>query len=159
MNVDSYQVLLNYSFNLLTRKNYSEKEMRMRLARKGKKVNLCDIESAIQRVIDRLKEFNYINDDKILENFFEFRLNARPQGKYFFLNEMRRRGIPVKKAENEWGKRRVNEIDLAKKLLASKRKKYADFDVFTRKKKIATFLAGRGFSPETVWNVLDKIRS
>lgn len=159
MNVDSYQVLLNYSFRLLTRKNYSEAEMRTRLDRKGKKVLLSDLESAIPKVIARLKEFNYINDDKILENYFEFRLSSRPQGKYFFMNEMRRRGIPLDKATFEWEKRGINEVDLAQKLLSVKGKKYSGFDPFTRKKKIATFLAGRGFSPETVWNVLDKLRN
>ena len=133
--------------------------MRTRLDRKGKKVLLSDLESSIPKVIARLKEFNYINDDKILENFFEYRLKSKPQGRYFFLGEMRRRGIPVDKAAGEWEKRRINEVELANKLLLSKAKKYYAFDAFTRKKKIATFLAGRGFSPETVWNILDKLRT
>ena len=40
----------------------------------------------------------------------------------------------------------INEVDLAQKLLSVKGKKYSGFDPFVvRKKKIATFRAGRGF--------------
>ena len=155
MNVDSYQVLLNYSFRLLTRKNYSEAEMRTRLDRKGKKVLLSDLESAIPKVIARLKEFNYINDDKILENFFEYRLRSKPQGRFLFLGEMRRRGIAKEKAAAEWDKKQVDEQELAKDLIKKKERQFRGLDKYARKKKIATFLASRGFGADTIWGLMD----
>ncbi|MEK7523787.1 MAG: RecX family transcriptional regulator [Patescibacteria group bacterium] len=149
-----YQSLLNYSFWLLGRKAYTESELLTRLKRRGEKVKLPDLEQTVAQVMLRLTELNYINDDKILENYFEYRLAAKPVGRYFFLNEMRRRGISSKKAAAAWDKRRIEEKSLALALVESHNRQLAGLPLLKKKKKIASLLASRGFSSDVVWGIL-----
>ncbi len=159
MQKTTYQKLLDYSFRLLSRKNYTEAEVLERLLRRGKKFALENVKSAAKQVISRLCELGYVNDAKILENYFEYRLAARPQGKFAFIHEMRRRGIPFERARAEWEKRGVQEGELAVGLLERKKRLFAKLPTAARKKKIAQLLASRGFSPETVFGMLDNVAS
>lgn len=155
MERDSYKTLLNYSFWLLGRKAYTEAEIFERLNRRGLKVKLPQIQAAIKKVLERLRELKYLDDDKILENYFEYRLKSRPQGKFLFLHEMHRRGIPFEKARAEWEKRDIEEKPLALELLKKRERQLKGLPQVLRKKRIASLLASRGFSPETVWGILE----
>src|SRR3989338_10498351 len=106
---DSYDALLQYSFRLLSRKSYTRKEIDTKLTKRGEKYNLPAFEDAAKRVMARLTELNYLNDSAIITNHLEYRVKARPQGRYGFLFEMRRRGIDSKKAAAEWDKKRIDE--------------------------------------------------
>lgn len=157
MERDSYKVLLNYSFWLLGRKAYTEAEIFERLNRRGLKVKLPQVQAAIKKVVKRLRELKYLDDNKILENYFEYRLKSRPQGKFLFLHEMHRRGIPFENARAEWEKRDIEEKPLALELVKKRERQLNGLPQVLRKKRIASLLASRGFSPETVWGVLEKV--
>lgn len=158
MKKHSYQILLAYSFRLLGRKAYTESEIKEKLARRALKIKLADGEVAAKKVIERLKELNYINDDKILQDYFEYRLNSRPQGKFKFLHEMHRRGILWERAAKEWDSRAICEEPLALSLIEKKSRRFKGLPQVLRKKKIASLLAGRGFAPDTIWSILDKVQ-
>lgn len=153
---EPYQVLLNYSFWLLGRKAYSKAEITKRMNRRAEKLKLLDADIAIQKVIKRLEEFNYVNDELILKNYFEYRLPSRPRGRYAFLNEMRRRGIPGEMAITAWDTRGIDEEPMALELVEKKKRQFRGkkLTVQDQKRKIAGFLAGRGFSSDVVWKVL-----
>lgn len=168
---DLYQSFLEYAFRLLARKSYSEAEMLVRLKRRVKKIQFRAslrgeapaeeteiFAKTIARVMARLGELKYLDDNKILENCFEYRLKIRPQGKYAFLQEMKKRGISVERARAEWEKRGIKEEELALDLLSSKRKQLgmSGLSTIARKKKIAAMLASRGFAPGVIWGILDK---
>lgn len=154
---DFYQSFLNYAFWLLGRKAYTEAEIHQRLKRRAAKLKIADAEKIIKKVLERLKELRYVDDEKVLENYFEYRLKTRPQGKFLFLREMRRRGISFEKAKEEWDKREIEEGPLARELIAKRERQLKGLPRILRKKRIASLLAGRGFSPETVWGILEKI--
>lgn len=156
MQKDSYQTLLNYAFRLLGMKAYTENEIERRLTRRGLKVKLAALHSAVIKVINRLKELKYLDDDKILENYFEYKLPAKPQGQFAFLHEMRKRGISIDIAKEAWSKRNIDEDELAQVLVNSRKAKFVGLSSLLRKKKIASLLASRGFSPDTVWRLLDR---
>lgn len=151
MQKDPYQTLLNYSFWLLGRKAYAEAELRKRLERRSKKLKLPDSEKIIKKVIERLQELQYVDDAKILENYFEYRLKNRPCGKFLFLHEMHRKGISLDTAKAAWEKSGVDEEALAHDLLERKKKKLDALPEVLRKKKIMQLLASRGFSPEIIY--------
>lgn len=153
---DPYKILLNYSFRLLSGKSYTESEISTKLKKRSEKVKLEDVPNLVAKVITRLKELNYLNDDQILSDYFEYRLRARPHGKFSFLHAMHRRGIGFETARAAWEKRGVEEAPLAIALLEQKKRKLEKLPDVLRKKKIAQLLASRGFSPETVWGILDK---
>lgn len=159
MQKDPYRLLLDYSFWLLGRKAYSEAEVRRKLKLRAKRAKLESADEAIAKVMARLLELKYIDDDKILENYFEYRLKAKPQGKYAFLVGMKRKGISVDRARAEWERRGVNEEEMARDLLSSKRRFFRSSKMApaVKKKKIAALLASRGFAPDTIWGILDKV--
>lgn len=151
---DPYRAMLNYAFWLLGRKQYSEEEMRLRMERRAKRVQVYDAGGLIKKVLTRIKELNYINDDKILENYFEYRLKTRPQGKYAFLIECARRGIDKEKAAAAWARARIDERALAQELLEKRSARLKKIDPKKRKQKLAQMLASRGFAPDTVFSAL-----
>lgn len=157
MKKDPYQSFLNYAFWLLGRKAYTEAEIGQRLKRRAAKLKIPDAEKLIKKVTERLKELHYVDDEKILENYFEYRLKTRPQGKFLFLHEMHRRGIPFVRARAEWERRNISEEPLARALLKSRERQLKNIPQVLRKKRMAGLLASRGFSPETVWGILEKI--
>lgn len=148
---NAYQLLMDYALRALGRKSHSEAELKKKLKRRMSK--LGGAPAHCERVIVRLKELGYLNDDQILQNYFEYRLIARPVGKFLFLQQMHRRGIPLEQARAEWDKRRIEERPLAKELVAKYQAKFAAMPMVARKKKIAALLASRGFSPDVVWDV------
>lgn len=155
MNDVSYQALLNYAFRLLATRNYTESEMLSRLDRRASKLHLKGKASATKQVVKRLRELQYLDDQKILADYFEYRLKSRPVGKFGFLHQMHRRGFSFERAKLEWEKRGVDEGMLAEALLEKKRKELDKLPEVLRKKKIMSLLARRGFSPDTTWRILD----
>jgi SOS response regulatory protein OraA/RecX len=153
---EPYQVLLNYSFWLLGRKAYSKAEITKRMSRRAEKLKLLDADAAIQKVIKRLEELNYVNDELILKNYFEYRLPYRPQGRYAFLNEMKRKGIPAEMATAVWNARDIDEEPMALELVEKKKRQLCGkkLTIQEKKRKIASYLAARGFKSEVVWKVL-----
>lgn len=151
---NDYQKLLDYSFWLLGRKAYTESELCKRLTLRAAKLKLEAVEASIKKVVARLKELKYLDDSKILENYFEFRLKSRPQGKFLFLHQMRRRGIPFDAAKLEWERRGIDEETLAREVLEKKRLAWTGLPAVLQKKKAAQFLASRGFAAETVWSII-----
>lgn len=156
MKQDSYQALLNYSFRLLGRKNYSEAEISRKFMQRGKKLKLSRLDAAVKKVIKRLRELKYLDDDRILNDYFEYRLKNRPVGKFLFLHEMHRRGIPFEQAKQEWEKRGIDEEPLALQLLESRKGQWGKEKIpaVLRKKKIIQLLTSRGFSPDIIWSLV-----
>lgn len=150
-------MLLSYALHLISRKNYTEAEITRKLLRRSEKLNLQNSKIAQKKVLKRLCELTYIDDTKILGDYFEYRLPARPQGKFAFLNELQRRGIPIENAKAEWEKRGIREESLAMALIKNKKMRFAKMPRVLQEKKIASLLANRGFSPETIWEILEKM--
>lgn len=154
---DTYQVLMNYAFRLLGRKSYSEAELNTRFFKRGKKLKLENLDKAIPQIIKRLKELDYVNDGKLIESYLDYKLHARPLGKFAYMIEMRRKGISAQAAGEAWDKRGIKEEELALNLLKNKAKRFQCLKPLVRKKKIAALLAGRGFNPEIIWRILEKV--
>ena len=155
MKNDFYQPLMDYAFRLLGGCAYSEEKLHQKLALRARKLKLDKPAPLLEKITARLKELNYLNDDRLLNDYFEYRLKNRPVGKFLFLHDMHRRGIPIKKARAEWEKRNMDELPLAKELLSQKGRQFEKLPPVLRKNKIVRFLASRGFSPETVWELAD----
>lgn len=159
MEKDFYQRFLNYAFWLLGRRAYSKKEITQKFKRKAKKMKLDEktAELLIEKVLHRLEELNYINDAKILENYFEYRLPNRHAGKFVFLNEMKRRGISLDEAKQVWDEKKIDEKTLAEEFIAGRIKRFAGLGTQTKKKRLAGLLARRGFQANVVWSVIEKL--
>lgn len=159
MEKDPYQLLMAYAFRLLSKKTYTEGEILKKFSSKGKRLKLSEDESAPagKKVLERLKELNYVNDEKFIDDYFEYRLNNKPQGKFGFVNEMKKRRISFEIARQQWEKRNIDEKSLAMRLVSKKLRILHKLPPPKKKKKIMAALASRGFSPDIVWEILGEL--
>ena len=67
---------MNRAFNLLSAKPRSIAEMRQRLLEKD-----WTNEEIVDSVLEKLKEYNYLNDAQYAENFAASNIRQKPQGK------------------------------------------------------------------------------
>ena len=146
-----YEVLIEYSLKLISRKRYTQKEMEKKL--KGKEFAKGD---DIQKVIARLKEYKYINDNDYANAFIQTRVRFAPRGKRLMALELRQKGIDKETVKQQIDECEINELDLAREVL--KRKQSALKKYFGQKKreKIFMILASKGFSFDTIYKVADE---
>lgn len=67
---------MNRAFNLLSAKPRSIAEMRQKLLEKD-----WTNAEIVEAVLEKLKEYNYLNDAQYAENFASFNIRQKPQGK------------------------------------------------------------------------------
>ncbi len=112
----------------------------------------------IDQIVARLKELNYINDRQVIINYLQFHLPMHPVGKWGFIHDMQKRGIPKDQALEEWDKADINERELIKEFLKSKERLFRSLTGMKQKQKVQRLLASRGFASDAIWSALDKIR-
>jgi len=140
-NDNNYKKVLSKTLNLLSKKNYSEHELR-------EKLNLYD-NQIVEKVITKLKESNLIDDKKYAENIVEKSLK-KGKGLYYIINILRKKGIDENiinqiKENFDFGQEYKVVQSLINKI---KRKKGY--------KSLFLFLKSRGFSTETINKLMEK---
>ena len=126
------------ALRLLSKKSYSEKELKEKLSQFDK--------IAVDGIIQRLKEDGFVDDKKLAEKIVEKSLE-RKKGLYYIIRALIRKKIPeeiIKQIKENFDFER--EYKIAEEL-AEKRKDKSVSSLFL-------FLKGKGFSP----NTLNKIR-
>ncbi len=118
--------LLNKAINFLSYRPRSEWEVRRKFNN--------------EELIKKLKELKLVDDEAFAKWYVEQRNTFRPKGRRMLEMELRRKGIKTK-VEND-----LSETELAKRALVKKK--------FLDKEKAIRFLAGRGFSWETIEDVI-----
>lgn len=148
---DPETTLKNYAFRLLARRDYSEREMRQKLGQKK-------IENTVlEKIIGRLLELNYLDDNKFTKQYLESKLAVSPQGRYLIRSKLVQKGIPENIFSKWWEEGKFDEQALAEKLLRQKRRLFSRLPEEKRKQKIMGLLASRGFAPNVIYDLLEKI--
>lgn len=143
---DDYQKCLKKAYDILAIRLNSEKELRQKLRKKFD-------ERTVTRVITRLRELKYVNDNRFIELWVEGRENSR--GSYLLKRELSQKGIDRDIVMKYFKKRGPEEDYLnACKLIA--RKKWEDLPAKERSKRVGALLARRGFDYATVKRVISK---
>lgn len=148
---------MDYALFMLGRKSYARSELKKRLEMRARKKKLEEAPAAIEKVLERLKELGYLDDEKLLKNYLEYTLPTKPQGKQAFVSTMMRRGIKSSQAIAAWSRAAIDEAPLLNEVLQKAIAKYEKEPHQKRKAKIAGLLMRRGFSPGLVWDALAKI--
>ncbi len=154
MEDDLYLKLLNNGFRFVSYRPRSEKETRDFLEKKLKRRKMY-APNVVDKVINRLYELGYLDDDKFVEWWINERATHRQKGKKVVLLELKAKGISRELLENATGFQ--SELEMAKKALTNKIKLYAKLSNLERKKKIYGFLGRRGFSGETIDHIIDEL--
>lgn len=143
--------------SLLDHGQKTEKQLRMYLKdlvfkKKGKWFETLDNDTAaliVEKVVTKLKEYGYINDEKYAQEFVSSRMKSRPRGKDILIMELVSKGIDRQIAQEVVTTQVVDEYGL---LDAVYKKKYKEEKLtFSDRKKI-DFLKRKGFD----WDLIEK---
>jgi regulatory protein len=149
-NLSDYERLLQYAIWLISKKRYTCLEIQKKLQQFLNKHELKD-ENASKKVIDRLKELDYLNDNKYAKDYVSDRIRFNPRGKFLLKRELKSKGIDEDLANSTLNDTDVDELEMAKELLQKRR---FNFEVELSQKEIARiyrFLASKGFNKEIIY--------
>ena len=152
--MDNFENLLNKSFKFLSYRPRSEKEVRDYLLRK----KADDI--TLERIIQSLKENNFINDVDFTKWWIEQRTKFRPKAQRLIKLELLRKGIAKDLIEEILQDKTVEtetDLDKAKKIAQKKLLRYKNDKPQKQYEKMERFLASRGFNWDTIKEVVDQL--
>jgi len=140
------KVAFEKALSLLERKLYFEKELRLKLKEKG------FIDEIIDRVVGKLKDYNYINDDGLVKSYIS---SQKVKSKKEIEFKLKQKGVSdyyIRKHTDE-----ISEEDEENKCLLVC-EKYARNKEITKEniQKILKYLVGKGFSFDVAKRVVNK---
>ncbi len=138
------------AYRLIARRTRTRKEVRGKLRQRGHR------EEVIEETLDSLTDLGYLDDAAFARDWCRYRLEARPLGVRGLRQELFEKGVPPDLAEEVLREafENVDETELARRLATQRAEK--GFDTQTAKgiKRMRDFLLRRGFSIESVNEVL-----
>ncbi len=145
--------VLDKAYEYLARRAHSQRELTVKLNRKGFEKSL------IQQVIDELKAAGHLDDLEFARSFASNRLAAKSVGKRYLSRELVQRGVNKEMVDTVLDKiySDVDETDLARKLACKRLPRYEHLEKVQKRKRLSDFLFRRGFDWETIKQVLESI--
>jgi regulatory protein len=111
----------------------------------------------VEKVIEKLKEMDLLNDKKFIEDYVSFRSKNNPKSKKVLILELRKKGVTENLINEYFSQNQVDEEELAFLLLKKRWPRWAGIDKKKRFKKAFDFLARRGFSFEIAKKTIEKL--
>ena len=148
-NDDQYEVAYQRAIKFIDYRPRSESEVRK---------NLHDhviSDEIIERVVDRLKQLNLINDARFAQIWIENRNTFRPRSRRALNAELRQRGIDAQTIDESLED--LDEDTLAYQAAQKQRRKYESLERELFQQKMIQFLGRRGFSYEISRLTTDKL--
>jgi len=147
--MDDFEKFYNKALRFLSFRPRSEKEVADNLKRRKAPVAI------VERVVNKLKEQNFINDLEFAKWWIEQRNNFKPRSIRFIKFELKQKGIGNNTIETlEFLE---NDLEKAKKLVERKISKIQNLPKDKVYQKLQSLLAGKGFNFETTKEVIDEI--
>lgn len=146
--------LFDRTLHFLSYRPRSQKEIQDYLTKKIALDNNVKFSQAVQsplidKIILKLKKYNYINDHEFAKWFIASRSKNSPKGKLYLKFELLGKGIDPE-IINELLQNLTNELEIAKKSVAKKIKFWKNLPPQDFKKKFYSYLMRRGFPAEIV---------
>ncbi len=148
MKEDNYRTALSKAYRHLSVSEKTEKQMRDFLVSKE-----FDTET-VERVIDKLRELKYIDDNAFADTFAEY---AKNSGRRAIRYKLKMKGISDEIINGVLdGIDDEQQLEAAVALAAKQKQKYAKLPIREQKNKTGAFLARRGFDWDTVSAAIEK---
>ncbi len=103
-------------------------------------------------IIERIKNLNLLDDFEFTKFWIESRI-SQGKSKKSIVYELKIKGISKEILEEVFNKMEIDELKIAKELVAKKRYKWQKYDEKTRKQKISQYLLSKGYD----WNVINDV--
>jgi len=181
--MNDFEKFYNIALRFLSYRPRSEKEVRdylMRHSGKERKRRLQNLlaternardsghgqnddrESIIERVISKLKEQKFLNDEEFAKWWIGSRLRFKPRSLRLIKIELRQKGISQEVIEEVINDSRLTNSDLeqAKKLVEKRITRFRNKFGMTREKiyqKLGRYLASKGFDWDTIKQSIDEL--
>lgn len=139
------------ALKILSFRRRTEKQVRDKLQKKG-----FD-EKTIKATIDKLKEFDLINDLEFATSWVKDRLAFKPRGKKLLKQELWKKGIAKGVIDQVTEELCQHEDESALDLMKKIEKKYKNLEPQVAKRRMFNFLLRRGFSYEVARQVLTQL--
>lgn len=136
----------DYAYRLLSYRQRSRQEIEQRL--KKKKFT----PGVIKKTIAYLSEINYINDEDFARCWIRSKIESNPCGWSLLRYQLRQKGIAeqiIARVISSFSAQ-YDEIDVAKRLLSSRRTRCKGLEPLKLKKRLYDYLCRRGFSQEAI---------
>jgi regulatory protein len=112
-------------------------------------------DSVHDEIFGRLNKLELIDDKKFAEWWVRQRLEFKHKSKKDITFELRQKGIDSNIIKNVLDDSEIDEVKIAKELIAKKLYKWQKYEENVRRQKISQYLAGKGFS----WDVIKSLVS
>jgi len=161
MDFDLYERLLSSAFHFVSFRPRSVREIRLFLKKKIK-TSSSENDDTLEKVMTRLGELEYANDEKFALWLIESRQKHAPKGIRAIRQELVQKGIDKDLidsllSENSPDLHITPQTDLAKIAIQKKLAVWGKYPTMIRKKKIYEFLSRRGFDGTTISSVIDGV--
>jgi regulatory protein len=137
-----------YAFLLLSYKARATKELTQRLTRKGFSPDI------IARVLQRLAELKMVDDAGFARRFAEDRISIGHKGKWRVRGELLKRGIDRQQIDAAL-EQAPDEVAAAREVAGKYVSRNRRLEPDVLKRRLYALLARRGFSPDTIRQVID----
>lgn len=144
-----FQKTLDKLLRFATLRPRSEKEVRDWFRRK--KVH----DSLHPELFNRLKRLELVDDEKFASWWIEQRQSFKPKSKRVLRLELGIKGIKKEIVDEILGETKIDEVKIAKDILAKKAYKWQPLEPRLARQKMSQYLAGKGFSWEAVEAAVD----
>ena len=140
------------AYRLLSYRQRSIAEVVQRLKRKGFALSI------IQRTVEHLQELKLLNDQEFARFWIRSKTAADPVGWSLLRYQLKQKGVAteiIQQAALDF-QAEHDEFDLARRLVASRRKRYLKLNPQKRKKRLYDYLRRRGFNQAAIYQALNK---
>ncbi len=138
------------ALNYLAYRPRSEREVRDRLRRGGYEAD------TIERVLEKLRDWRYLDDADFARRWVEGRSAQRPRGKRLLEQELRQKGIAAETAREIVDEADLDEAAAAEELARRRLPSYAADDRITARRRLSAYLMRRGYGYDIVRTALER---
>ena len=144
----AYRQLMDYAMRALSQRAHTTFELSEKLKKRPQFTP-----ELVAQVLARLQELNLLNDETYIRTAIEQATRFRHQGRLKIASRLYKKGIPMKQTEEMWNNMELPERELAHEALKRAQKRFARVPKEKLYQKRAQFLASRGFSAETIFEL------
>lgn len=153
--MEDFEKFYNSSLRFLSYRPRSEKEVGDKLRSKKASPEI------IEKIIAKLKEKRFINDEEFARGWIESRLRFKPRSLRLIKLELKQKGID-NETINSLQLTIDNDLEQAKRLIDKKMTRFRNKFGMTREEiyqKLGRYLASKGFGWDTIKKSIDSVKS
>lgn len=161
----TYEKLLQYSLRIIAKKRYTGFEMCGKLEKFLKRVVSDDDEKKdgmsntdnylTEKVIARLEELKYLDDEQYARDYITTRLKLRPRGQFLLSRELKLKGINPEITTKILNEQNINESEIAINALEKRMRQWKILPNLKQREKAFRFLSARGFAQDAIYKAIN----